>query len=187
MVAMSATVMGFANDFNSTIINKGAKKTAITFINVKKGNVLTIKDSYGTTLYKELLDHSGIYTKGFDLSELPNGDYIFEMNKDLEINTVPFTVSSNNVVFDKENESKIFKPLTRVKDDLVYVSKLALDNESLNIKIFFETENEDFGLVYSEIISENKMISRVFKLSQKGNYRIVYHSQGREFIENINN
>lgn len=187
MVAMSATVMGFASDFNNTTINKGAKKTAITFVNVKRGNVLKIKDSYGITLYKELIDHSGMYTKGFDLSELPNGDYIFEMNKDVEINTIPFTVFSNDVIFDKEKERKIFKPVTRVQGDLVFVSKLVLDNEFLNIKIYFETVNNGFDLVHSEVVEENKTINRVFKLSQKGSYKIVYHSQGREFIEYINN
>ncbi len=187
MLAMSATVMGFSNNLNNPIINKEAKKSAITFINVKKGNVLTIKDIYGTKLYKEMIDHSGIYTKGFDLSALPNGDYFFEMNKDLEINTIPFTVFSNDVIFKEENESKIFKPVTRVENDLVFVSKLALDNESLNIRIFYKTENEGFELVHSEVIEENKTINRIFKLSEKGNYKIVYHSQGREFTENINN
>lgn len=187
MVAMVAAVSGFANSTNNTLSNKEAKKTAITFTNVKKGNVLTIKDAYGTILYKESIDHSGMYTKGFDLNALPNGDYIFELDKDVEIRTVPFKVVSNNIIYDRTNETSYFKPVTRVDDDLVYVSKLAVNKEPLNIEIYFESVNKDFGLVHSETISEGKLLSRVYKLSNKGNYKIVYHSQGRVYIEYINN
>ena len=44
-----------------------------------------------------------------------------------------------------------------------------------------------FALIHSEVVEENKTINSVLKLSHKGNYKIVYHSQGREFTENINN
>lgn len=187
MLAMVAALSVFGNSTNNTLRNKDVKKTTITFVNVKKGNVLNIKDTYGTVLYKESIDHSGLYKKRFDLNALPNGDYFFEIDKDLEIQTVPFKVVSNKIIYDTAKDTSYFKPVTRVEDDLVYISKLAVNKESLNVEIYFETVTKDFGLVHSETISEGKMLSRVYKLLNKGNYKIVYHSQGRVYVEYINN
>ncbi|PQV49441.1 hypothetical protein CLV33_10371 [Jejuia pallidilutea] len=194
MVAIMATVAGYAkNDNSKNIINKDAKTTAIT-LNVKQGNLLTIKDANGIILYKEVMAQKGVYSKGFDLTALPNGNYVIELEKDVEIKVMPFTVSSTKVSFNKESESVFFKPVTRVKEDLVYVTKLALNNEDLDIEIYkeaddysFEYFNNNYELVYKEKVENTKSLERIYKLSKKGNYKIVYYSQGRTHTEYINN
>ena len=188
MVAMVATVTTYANESRNIIV-KDAKRTAIT-LNVKQGNLLTIKDANGIILYKETMEKEGVYTKGFDLSALPNGAYTVELNKDVQIEIMPFIVNDTEVVFNKDIETTVFKPVTRVKKDLVYVSKLALDEENLLVEIFFEENNtsaKDFNLVFSEKIENTKNLERVYKLSKKGNYKIVYYSQDRVYTEYINN
>lgn len=140
--AITATVSGYANNNNSKSI-KDDKITAIT-LNVKQGNLLTIKDANGIILYKEIMEQKGVYSKGFDLTALPNGNYVIELEKDVEIKVMPFTVSSTKVSFNKESESVFFKPVTRVKEDLVYVTKLALNNEDLDIEIYKEADHYSF-------------------------------------------
>ncbi|MEW4922469.1 hypothetical protein [Algibacter sp. 2305UL17-15] len=189
MVAMMATVIGNTNASENHDI-KDAKRTAITLTNVKQGNLLTIKDAYGITLYTEQIKEEGMYSKGFDLSELPNGDYVVELDKDVEIKMIPFTVEDNTVVFNKAKEETFFKPVTRVKENLVYVSKLALDNENLDVSIYLEgnrVSSNDYELVYSENIKNDISLERVYKLPREGNYKVVYHSQGRSFTAYINN
>ena len=187
MVALLATVTGFADDSNINLITKGDKKTAVTLVDVKQGHLLTIKDVNGLTLYKETIEKSGVYSKGFDLTALPNGDYFFELDKDVEIKVMPFFVSSNNIKFDNSKEVIFFKPITRIENDLVYISKLSINKEALSISVFFETPLKESELVYYEKIDNGTMLSRIYKLERKGNYKIVYHSQGREFTEFINN
>ncbi|WP_152572113.1 hypothetical protein [Jejuia pallidilutea] len=190
--AITATVSGYANNNNSKSI-KDDKITAIT-LNVKQGNLLTIKDANGIILYKEIMEQKGVYSKGFDLTALPNGNYVIELEKDVEIKVMPFTVSSTKVSFNKESESVFFKPVTRVKEDLVYVTKLALNNEDLDIEIYKEADhysfdyfNINYELVYKEKVKNTKSLERIYKLSKKGNYKIVYYSQGRTHTEYINN
>ncbi|WP_339893984.1 hypothetical protein [uncultured Algibacter sp.] len=186
MVTMFATILSFANEATLFNIKNEAKRTSLTLHNVKKGNLLSVKDTNGVILFKEYIQESGSYTKGFDLTALPNGAYIFELDKDLEINTIPFTVKSNIVLFEKENEKTIFKPLVRVNDDKLYVSKLSLNEEPLEIEIYFEGL-DGYELMHSETVDSTKTIERVYRLDglNLGSYKIVCFTEGRKFIKNI--
>ena len=185
LVTMFATILSFANDVSFFKIKNDAKRTSLTLNHVKQGNLLSIKDNNGVILYKELIQETGIYTKGFDLTELPNGDYFFELDKDLEIKTIPFTVEFNNVIFNKEKEVVIFKPYVEQKKGLLLITKLALNLEPLSINIFSET-NTGLKPVYQENIKGEKLIERVYKLN-KGKFLIVFNSNGRTFQKFINN
>ncbi|TBM99384.1 hypothetical protein EYD45_15610 [Hyunsoonleella flava] len=189
MVALFATVMGYASD-NSFYISKGdANKTVITLNDVKEGNLFTIKDKNGLILYKEAIQQNGLYKKGFDLTSLPDGSYFFELDKDMEIKTIPFKVKVSEVVFDKDNAETIFKPSTVVKQDLLFVSKLALEGEELEISIYQENGfyAAPYQLIHNETISNTKHIERVYKFVdfRKGEYKIIYKTEGKTFVEFI--
>ena len=79
-VTVFTTMLGNANEISTLSTKEDLKKTALTIYNVKVGDLLTIKDYNGIVLYKELINASGTYKKGFDLTALPNGDYFFEVN-----------------------------------------------------------------------------------------------------------
>ncbi|XMO87809.1 hypothetical protein AAFN75_05855 [Algibacter sp. AS12] len=188
MVTLFATLLSFANEAKLFNIKNEAKKTSLTLNNVKQGNLLSVKDAFGITLYKEVIQETGSYTKGFDLTVLPNGDYLFELDKDLEINTIPFTVKSSIVSFNKDKETTIFKPTVRVEGDLVFVSKLTLEGNPLNIKVYYtEKGSTNSDLIFSEDIENTKIIERKFKLENQelGSFKIVILSEGNEFIKYI--
>ncbi len=188
MVALLATVMGYANDGTFFSVRSKANKTVLS-LDVKVGNLFTIKDGNGITLYKEAIQQTGIYTKGFDLTSLPDGSYFFELEKDMEITTIPFTVAAKEVTFNKALSKTTFKPLTVVKKDYILVSQLSLEQKPLEVEIYYEdgSYTEPYQLMYSEKITNTKNIERVYKLSNfvKGKYKIVYKTDGREFVEFI--
>lgn len=185
MVTLFATLLSFANEVSFITIKNDAKRTSLTLENVKEGNLLSIKDYNGIILYKELIQKTGIYTKGFDLTALPDGLYLFELDSDIEIKTIPFAVESNIVTFNKDLETTTFKPYVRVEGDMVYITKLALNNAPLKIDIYFENgiSLSDSELVYSEIVKDTKKIAKIYKLSglNKGSYKITVTSEGRAF------
>lgn len=190
MVTMFATMLSFANDASIFNIKDEANRTSLTLRNVKEGNLLSIKNNNGMVLYKELIEQSGIYKKGFDLTSLPDGLYLFELEKDLEIKSIPFTVKSNNVVFNKEKERITFKPFIQVKDDLLYISQLAINEEPFKIDIYFSNFNDPYNLelMHSEKVEKTKNIRKIFKLSgiDKGIYKIVMHTNNKEYSKLIN-
>tara|TARA_R110000868_G_scaffold97875_3_gene269241 strand:+ start:1094 stop:1690 length:597 start_codon:yes stop_codon:yes gene_type:complete len=182
-VMLTAMVSNATNELH-TIPKNDLKETTFTLSYVKQGNKLIIKDLNGVVLYKEQIKDTGMYSKGFDLTSLPNGSYVFELEKDLEIKSYPFTVNSNIVAFN-ENGTTVHKPFVTFKDNYIYVSKLALNNEPLDIKIYYEDDSE---LIYSEKIKDTQTIQKVYKLdfNVKGNYKIVLKSDGKEYYEYIN-
>lgn len=189
MVTMFITMLSFANEESLFKIENDAKMTSLT-LNAKQGNLLSIKDDNGVVLYKEIIEQSGIYTKGFDLTELPNGGYIFELDKDVEIQTIPFTVVSNTVTFKKDMEAILFKPVTRVKGNLVFISRLSLNKAPMEITIYYNDSQNVFGnpeIIYSETVKDTENASRVYKLASNnvGDYKIVFKTEDRIFTSEI--
>ena len=183
LVAMCATMLSNASESETPtlILNSDGSGTSLTIKNVKEGNLLSIVDDNGIILYKETIEKSGVYTKGFDLTALPDGNYFFELEKDLEIKTIPFNVKNSTVVFDKENEITVFKPYTWAKGSRVYISMLDLNLAPLEISIYYEGES-----IFSETIENTKIIEKVYKLTRKGNYKIVYKTENKAFTKHIN-
>jgi len=183
IVVMFATMLSNANEF--PLLTKERTKIIknITFENVKQGSLLIIKDSNEMILYKELIEKSGAYSKGFDLTALPNGNYYFELDKQVEIKVIPFTVKASIVEFKKDEEYKIFKPTVYVRGHYVHVSRLSTVQKPIEIKVY----NEDGNLVFSEKFEEDKSLKRLYNFSKvkEGNFTIVFKSEGRFFKNSI--
>ena len=158
IVVLFTALLGNAN--SSLTNSKDDTRTTLTFKDVKLGNVLSVKDAFGVILYKEKMKNSGNYEKGFDLTELPDGNYFFELDKGLEIKIIPFTVESN----------------------LVYVSKLSLNKEPLEIEIYYNNSK-----IYFETIENTQTIRRIYNLNknEKGTYKIVSKTEGRTFVDYV--
>ncbi|MFD2822427.1 hypothetical protein ACFS5M_02025 [Lacinutrix iliipiscaria] len=186
LVALFTALLGHANSsFNDV---KEVRRTIITLNDVKKGDKLLIKDKHKVILYQETIKNSGIYNKGFDLSELPNGDYFFEVDKALEIKMIPFNVTNNDVVFNKEKQTIVYKPLIKNSGNKLFISKLSLNKMPLSIEVQYENkDHDDFGVIYSETIKDTKTIKRILNLSkeEKGTYKVIIKTEGRTFIDYI--
>jgi len=182
VIMLSMSLSTLANETDMTSKEKERIVTNLHLDNVKQGSVLTIIDGNGLVLYNEAIKKTGDYSKGFDLTTLPDGEYFFELDSDLKIIVIPFNVKENEVIFDKEAEKSIYKPVVRAKDDKVYVSKVALDESPLSYKIYF-ADNHD--LVYSEKFEASDDIKKVydFSASKKGNYLFVFESNGRRYTK----
>ena len=89
LVTMLATMLSNASKPEMAEKNFKIENTTLSINNVKQGQQLIIKDSNGIVLYKEMIDRSGVYKKGFDLTSLPNGEYYFELDKDTEVQVIP--------------------------------------------------------------------------------------------------
>lgn len=182
--ALSVSLLGFANDLKHPIKEKEPTVTSLSFAKVSKGSTLLIKDFNGLVLYKEAIQRTGEYSKGFDLTSLPNGEYFFELDTDLEIVVIPFDVESSEVNFRKEDKSTIFKPMVRVKDDKVFVSRTSFESAPMEFKIYYAGNSD---VVLSEKFENEPFIERIydFSSSKKGEYLFVFRSNGRRYIKSV--
>jgi hypothetical protein len=186
VMAMLGVITSYANFTPTFPLNKNVKTTILNLDNVKQGQRLLIKSKNGIILYKESINETGDYRKEFDLTSLPNGNYFFELEKDMEIQIIPFSVSSRTVAFSKENEVRIFKPVVRAENNKVFVSKLSLEQRPMTLEIFYDNpEGSGYESIYSDKIENTKIIERIYALdkTKTGNYKIVTKVDGRVYTQ----
>lgn len=145
--------------------------------------LISVKDINGEVLYSE--NYKGLnYSKRYDLTTLPKGDYFFEIEGQTKIKLMPFEVSSKNVSFDKEIETIYYKPTVRQEGEMVYVSKITFsEDESLTVSLYDENLNE----LYRENVRGSMSIGKVLNISklEAGNYKVVINTGNRVFNEEI--
>lgn len=186
LVAIVTTVVSYASGPSANGRKSDVKKTVILLNNVKPGQQLLIKDYDDTVLYQETIDQAGMYSKVFDLSILPSGNYYFELEKDIEFNIIPFKVTLDKVEIFKEKENNLYKPFVRSKANKIYLSRMSLNLQPLKVKIYYDGLNGE-ELIFSEDIKNNKIVERIYTLDKyiKGLYKIVVKTDGRTFSYNL--
>lgn len=184
LVSLVSASFSYAIEPCSNTLKRDLKRTSLTVEKVKGEAFLTIKDDNGLTIYKEKTQKSRIYPEGFDISSLPDGGYFYELENDAEIKTIPFNVNSNQVVFKYENETIINKPDVFLNKKFIYVNKLALNEEPLEVRIYYMGNNRG-TLVYSETIIDTKTIKKAYEIMKhdNGTYIVVLNSDNRTYYK----
>lgn len=189
VVAVLATSLTFADEDKIFSVKSNANKTTVSINNVEQGELLSIIDENNIVIYKETINTKGLYNKTFDLTDLPNGNYFFELDKALKILTIPFNVNYNKVTFNKDEEVIVYKPTIRLKEELLFVSQLSMRKAPLKIEMFYDKDfTGNYELIHSETLKNNTTPEKIFKLSEKekGRYKIVFTTEGRLFEEKFN-
>jgi len=183
LVVLLTTIETYSNPMTILANGEIIDGTKVTFENVQKGSLLQIKDGDGVILYKEVIEKTGTYSKGFDFTNLPMEKYFLELETQKEITIIPLYIKANAVEIMKDEEFIIIKPDVIARDELVYISNDSLNNQEVKIDVFYE----GFDLAYSEKIKNVPSLKRTydFSTSKKGNYIIVFNTQGRSFTNNV--
>ena len=165
------------------IVKKLDGKLINLSLNNLNGNVsVIIKDIYGEVLYSEDFN-SLTTTKKYDLSLLPSGSYNISLETATKIKMVPFSVDHKNVEIKEENNVVYFKPVIHAKGDLVYVSKLAVKNEKMEVSLY----DENFNIIYQENIKGINNIGKVLNMAnlKAGKYTVIAESEGNKVVKTI--
>lgn len=188
IVSLMTATWSYANEPSILIIKNDISNTTLVIENVNEGALVSVKNNLGHILYRESVRNSGTYSKGFDLTAFPDGQYSFEFDGVTSIRTIPFLIKSKKIFFDKTKETVFYKPVTELEDNLLLISKKLNNLESLKIELFYEGNSGNYELINSETINNTKSVKRIYRLSnyKKGKYKIVYKTSSGGFTEYIN-
>lgn len=173
------------NGNNNAKENNTSKVSSVIveFTAAKKGQVLSIRNLEGTSVYSAQIEKNGAFSKTLDLSHLKEGNYTTELEKEFEIIVKSFSISKGLVTFE-DNVEKVFKPIIRTENNLVLISKIAFNKEPLHVNLYYGDE-----MIYKETVTDAKsVLNRVYKVSEqeKGAYTVVIKSNNRSFTKNFN-
>ena len=167
-------------DRSIKIISHESKVVQLYLNNHDGSSELVLKDAYGIQLYQYSIKGKE-FSKTFDLSELPDGNYFFELNGQTKIKTLPFSVAVKKVEFDKE--TIVFKPIVRLKSNAVYISKFTLKEDELEVFLFDENRNLLFS---KKLIGENNLnLILNLKNLKSGSYKLQLKNGGKLYNEII--
>jgi len=182
VVMMLGTLINYANENKNSINTIDGKKVKVEFKTVKKGHTLSIKDESGIVMYSQEIKKSGSYSQVFDLSKLQRGNYTTELEKDFEIIIKYFSVLDGQISF--KDEKIIFKPVIRIKDNLILISKMNFEKEPLKIALYYNDE-----IILSENTTDSgDIINRIYRVSKKikGNYKVMINTDNRTYKKDFN-
>jgi hypothetical protein len=182
IVMMLGTFINYANENKNSFNITDGKRVKVEFKIVKKGHTLSIKDESGTIMYSQEIKKSGTYSQIFDLSKLEKGNYTTELEKDFEIIIKYFSVLDGKISF--KDEKTIFKPVIRIKDNLILISKMNFEKEPLKIVLYYNDE-----IILSENTTDSgDIINRVYRISEKirGDYKIIVNTDNRTYKKDFN-
>lgn len=97
-------------------------------------------------------------------------------------------INVNGSILNKETIK--FKPIVRIKNNLVFISMLSLDLEPVSVKLYYDPSKNSIGnyeLIYQEKFEDQMNISRIYRLDEKkkGVYKVVFKIDGKTFIEKV--
>jgi hypothetical protein len=182
VVMMLGTLVNYANENKNSFNTVDGKRVKVEFKTVKKGHTLSIKDESGVVMYSQEIKKSGTYSQIFDLSKLQKGNYTTELEKDFEIIIKYFSVLDGQISF--KDEKTIFKPVIRIKDNLILISKMNFEREPLKIVLYYNDE-----IILSENTTDSgDIINRVYRVSKKirGDYKVIVNTDNRSYKKDFN-
>lgn len=165
---------------NLTITKGNDKSFAISFDYQEEIDVIiTFKDAFSVTLFKE--DVKGIknLSKTFDLNNLPDGVYFLEIENEMSIFSQMIEIKNDKMNYNEAGEYSINKPKSYVKEDSLYLSSQFSNETDVEVTIY----NKLGEVVYDELLKNQKNLDKTFKFieGQPNDYTISVRYNGRTF------
>jgi hypothetical protein len=183
VAVLTTIVMSGANINDNVAVNVIDSKLIDLKLKNSDGDLtISVRDAYGEALYTEKFEGS-YFSKKYDLNTLPTGDYYFEIEGRTKINLMPFKVTSDGIEFNNKVESVYYKPTVRQEGDLVFISKVALNNENFTIYLY----DDHLNMLYKEELSGDINLGKTLNLMRlnKGSYSVVMKSGGKSFEQKV--
>ena len=179
VLLMSAAVYSNATVSENLPVDK---ITTLRFSSVQKGEKILLKNAVDEILFSETVSYNGSYQKKFDLTALEEGFYSIELHKQTAIIKKSFQIKNGTLSEIIMEETPIYEPLARLKDDKLLVSQLSFIDSPLLVDLYYKDT-----LVHSDKISGRQFLTRIYQLSKfrRGRYTVVMHSNTRKYVKNL--
>ncbi len=143
---------------------------------------LTIYDTDKVVLFQDKIDQKFDFKRKFDLSKLPDGSYIFEIDHGNQIKQYSFTILNNEVSI-ADHCAAIFKPTFISKEYNLDISYLNLDKEAVSLSIYDQNGKN----LVSEKVVNKQIVEKRYDLSllPNGNYQVVIKTADRVFVHTV--
>jgi hypothetical protein len=181
MFTASAT---FANEgiYSLTVNNN----KVIRFVVEKEADVqLTIRDYNSQLVFDEKMHTTNVAAKSYDLSALPDGEYLLSIVSDNKLAEYKVIIENNKAVLSAPIIKSILKPVFKQDQSVVLLELDNPDRESVEVKIL----NEDGEELYKNTYTNKSKLVKRFNLGKiyANELTFVVKSKNQEVLKTISN
>ncbi|MFK7813925.1 MAG: hypothetical protein AB8B59_15625 [Maribacter sp.] len=179
---MFFTVTGLANEPKLSLTPNTEKSLNFEMDLTSEKTLVSILDNDGVIIYTESVQGKDIYSKKFDLNNLPQGGYFLKVEETMKETIFSFAVVESKIVISEKTENT--KPVFRKKEGRVFVNLLNLEKEEVRIKIV----DSEFRIVFEEEISNEVLIEKVFNFEDafKDSYTVIVQNANSTYYDVVN-
>jgi len=191
-VKITAIVMGLllAIPAYSNISDKvemsvtGVKSFRLTLKDEANNIEIKIKDQFGQVLYREMVEKPVAYSRVFNVSPLPVGDYSLELEFPNKHQIIPLEIYNNQVALLDTEMTEYFKPTVRQDGTKVIVSMLNISKDPVRILIYDRSTNQ---LLTEQKFKNQLNVGKQFDFSQvgSGKYLISMKSNDLSYSQTV--
>ena len=176
---MFVVATGLANEPKLSVTSNAEKSLNFVMDEISEQTSISIFDKQGVIIYSEDLAAANIYSKNFNVNNLPKGGYFFKVEDDLKETIFAFFVEDSKIVIADKNVNT--KPVFRRKEEKVYLNLLNLDKKDVKIKVLDSSDS----VLFEEIISNTSLVEKVFNFENAfdGNYTITVQDKTNNYYE----
>lgn len=176
---LAFTAPALAGGMPELVIRSDGSKTFVLHLANTKGGQVTINllDESQKLLFCDESDGKQPFSKKYNLSDLPNGDYLLELEYQTSIKLQPIRVSGNFVLIDPSLQKTLFKPVFAAGNGYVDITYLQVADTTAHLEVMDAASQsrheERFGQIGS--IRRRLDTSRL----EPGQYQLRFWASGR--------
>jgi len=181
MFAASAT---YANDGINTLNVKSEDAKTIRFsINEASDVNLSIRELNNQILFEEKIHSSGAASKSYDLSALPNGEYLLNVESDARLATYTIVIAKNKAIVSAPKITELLKPVFTKNESMLTLSLDNAEKGPIEVQILNEYNDE----LYKETFTDKAKLVKKFNLAKTYGKEVTFlvKSNKQEFVKTI--
>ena len=182
---ISTALSGSATNTLKIETEPSEKSIYLSFKDNQSSNVfIQIKDKIGAVLYKEKVVNQKEFSKKFNLTNLPEGEYFIEVADDLKAIIQPIVILTSNIKITPSKRSEFYKPVFKYKNNKLDINLLANNCQSVAIDVI-ESHNQ---IIFSQKFkNEGKPFGERFDLGklEKGVYNVRIIAGNQSYYKTV--
>lgn len=178
---MFVAATGLAKEPKLNVTPSLGKSVSFEMESTSIQKTVNIIDGNEQVIYSDKIEASSLYSKRFDFSKLPEGDYFLKIEDSLKVTVYKLVINKSDVIVGERKEN--VKPVFRTKDGKLFVNLLNLDKEEVKIKVV----DSEGRIVFQEIIKGEAKVEKVFNFQDayENTYTILVEDKNDTYYEEV--
>ncbi len=178
---MFVVATGLAKEPKLSLTPNVEKSLNFEMDSASKRTFVSIVDTNGIIIYSENIAEAIIYSKKFDLKNLPEGSYFLKVEDALKETVFTFVVDDSEIVIAERKENT--KPVFKRDSQRVFLNFLNLEKEEVKITVY----NSESRVIFSEKVTDTMIVEKVFNFekAQKDQYVVIVKRLNDTFYKDV--